>query len=143
MKSSSLSPMKPTQELKVLTDALIEILNLTVRAFETSDCAMASTVEPLEEVIDQLIEEIRMRHINRLQRGKCTIQLGFVLNDLLTNYERISDHCSNLAICVLETEQTGLNPHAYLHDVKTGEEFTTNVQSYLTKYKLPELPAAH
>ncbi|QNL44547.1 Na/Pi cotransporter family protein [Oscillibacter hominis] len=130
-------------ELKVLTDALIEILNLTVRAFETSDCAMASTVEPLEEVIDQLIEEIRMRHINRLQRGKCTIQLGFVLNDLLTNYERISDHCSNLAICVLETEQTGLNPHAYLHDVKTGEEFTTNVQSYLTKYKLPELPAAH
>lgn len=126
-------------ELDVLTRVLKDILERTIQAFETGDCALASTVEPMEEVIDQLIEEIRMRHVNRLQRGKCTIQLGFVLNDVLANYERISDHCSNLAICVIETERSGLNPHAYLQDIKTGEEFAAQVDSCLEKYKLPEL----
>ena len=125
----------------MLTDALEEILSLTLRAFETGDCALAATVEPLEEVIDQTIEEIKLRHIARLQDGRCTIQLGFVLNDLLTNYERISDHCSNLAICVLETERD-LNPHQYLQDVKTGEAFTENLKRYLAKYKLPAREAA-
>ncbi|MEG1917953.1 MAG: Na/Pi symporter, partial [Oscillospiraceae bacterium] len=129
-------------ELDILTRALDEILDTAVRAFETDDLTLATSVEPLEEVIDQLIEEVKVRHIARLQSGQCTIQLGFILSDLLTNYERISDHCSNLAICVIEMEHSGLNPHEYLHDIKGGlnKDFTAAFGVYLEKYALPVLP---
>ena len=91
-------------ELAVATAAITEILNMTTRAFETNDVALASKVEPLEQVIDDSIAEIKMRHISRLQTGECTIELGFVLSDLLNNFERVSDHCSNIAVAMIEVQ---------------------------------------
>ena len=128
-------------ELQVLTEAITEILDISVQAFESNDAALAATVESLEEVVDRLSEEIKLRHINRLQSGRCTIQLGFVLSDLLTNYERISDHCSNVAICVIESEQKNLNPHEYLQQLKESmnQVFTQNYARYQEKYALPEV----
>lgn len=125
-------------ELKVLIEALTDIQALTFDSFQKNDPDTAAHVEPLEETIDQLIEEIRLRHIDRLQSGACTIQLGFVLNDLLTNFERVSDHCSNIAIAVIETKDSAINPHAYLEEIKTGGDFTSDFRSDLKKYTLPQ-----
>ena len=94
--------------------------------------------EPLEETIDQLIEEIRSRHIQRLQAGQCTIQLGFVLSDLLTNIERASDHCSNIAVSVIEECSGGPGRHAYLQEVKAGGAFGEDLRRDRKKYHLPE-----
>ena len=132
------------RELDVLTRAVTDILRTATEAYKTNDAALAVTVEPLEETIDQLSEEIRLRHIHRLQQGVCTIQMGFILSDLLTNYERIGDHCSNLAICVIETQDKDLNPHEYLHDLKRGgnSDFSVSFQSALSRYALPPVPQA-
>ncbi len=132
------------RELDVLTRAVTDILSTATEAYKTNDAALAVTVEPLEETIDQLSEEIRLRHIHRLQQGVCTIQMGFILSDLLTNYERIGDHCSNLAICVIETVDKELNPHEYLHDLKRGgnSDFSTSFQATLSRYALPPVPQA-
>ena len=132
------------QELDVLTRAVTDILSTATEAYKANDAALAVTVEPLEETIDQLSEEIRLRHIHRLQQGVCTIQMGFILSDLLTNYERIGDHCSNLAICVIETQDKDLNPHEYLHDLKRGgnSDFSVSFQSALSRYALPPIPPA-
>ena len=98
----------------------------------------ARRVEPLEETIAQLIEEIRSRHIQRLQAGQCTIQLGFVLSDLLTNIERASDHCSNIAVSVIEECSGGPGRHAYLQEVKAGGAFGEDLRRDRKKYHLPE-----
>ncbi len=124
-------------ELHVLDQAVRDILSQTFDSFIQNDVSSASRIEPLEETIDQLIEEIRLRHIERLQSGKCTIQLGFVLNDLLTNIERVSDHCSNIAICVIESETPGLNAHSYLQEVKAGNSFARDLKADLNRYQLP------
>ena len=99
-------------------DAITEILSLTVDAFVRNDLATAARVEPLEQVIDRLIAHIKTTHIQRLQAGNCTIEMGFMLSDLLTNYERVSDHCSNIAVAVIETEQNAFEAHEYLKGVK-------------------------
>ena len=125
------------KELKVLGAALEDILSQAVSSFNQDDPAAAKAVEPLEETIDQLTEEIRMRHIQRLQTGECTIQLGFVLNDLLTNLERVSDHCSNIAVCVIEERDSSVDHHAYLHRLKVDDNFTEELQEELSKYRLP------
>ncbi|MGE4483834.1 MAG: Na/Pi cotransporter family protein [Oscillospiraceae bacterium] len=127
-----------TVELKVVTDALTEILDIATTAFEKNDIVLAGRVEPLEEVIDGLISTIKMRHIERLQSGKCTIGQGFVLNDLLANYERVSDHCSNIAVCVIEIELNSFDTHEYLQGVKAGnsEEFTRFFEEFSKKYTL-------
>lgn len=101
-------------EIENLSAALHEILDMTAKAFKTSDVQLASSVEPLEQVIDKLISEIKNRHVERLQKGNCTIELGFVLTDLLTNYERVSDHCSNVAVAVLESKHGTFETHEYL-----------------------------
>ena len=124
-------------ELDVLISALKEIMEEAFGSFASGDLAKARSVEPLEETIDQLIEEIRMRHIHRLQTGECTIQLGFILSDLLTNLERVSDHCSNIAISVIEEYDSAMDPHAYLQDLKTGGAFTRDLRDDLRKYHLP------
>ena len=124
-------------ELDVLISALEEIMDEAFGSFASGDLARARSVEPLEETIDQLIEEIRMRHIHRLQTGDCTIQLGFILSDLLTNLERVSDHCSNIAISVIEESDSYMDPHAYLQDLKTGGAFTEDLREDLRKYRLP------
>jgi len=126
------------EELQVLVKALEEIMDTAFTCFQADDPSAAKSVEPLEETIDQLIEEIRLRHIQRLQTGDCTIQLGFVLSDLLTNFERVSDHCSNIAVCVVEEQNRHLDRHAYLHDIKTAGDFTADLDRELKKYQLPE-----
>ena len=127
-------------ELAVLTKALTDILASTFDCFVKNDAGAAEHIEPLEETIDRLIEEIRLRHIERLQTGRCTIQLGFVLNDLLTNFERVSDHCSNIAVCVIESREGVMDSHAYLHEVKAGSPtFNSDLRADLKQYTLPRL----
>ena len=124
-------------EVKILVDALSDVMDKAFRSFTGNDDALARKVEPLEETMDRLIEEVRMRHIQRLQSGECTIQLGFVLSDLLTNFERVSDHCSNIAVSVLEEHDASLDRHAYMEDLKTDDEFNSRLSKALNKYQLP------
>lgn len=126
-----------TRELDTLTLALSEILSITVRAYETDDVALASRVEPLEQVIDHLTEQIKGNHVRRLQKGLCTIEGGFVLSDLLNNYERISDHCSNIAVAIIEVEHNSFDTHQYLNGVKYGNSvFNEIYEVYDQKYAL-------
>ncbi len=126
-------------ELQVLLSALDEIMDEAFGCFAAADVARAHSVEPLEETIDQVIEEIRMRHIHRLQTGECTIQLGFILSDLLGNLERVSDHCSNIAVSIIEEHDDRSDSHAYIHGVKTAEDFAQDLRRDLQKYRLPEI----
>ena len=126
------------EELQVLLSALDDILDLTIRSFQAADVETARRVEPLEETIDQLIEEIRSRHIQRLQAGQCTIQLGFVLSDLRTNIERAADHCANIAVSGIEECSGGPGRHAYLQEVKAGGAFGEDLRRDRKKYHLPE-----
>ena len=129
------------QELAVITKAIVEILILTVGAFEKDDRDMAAKVEPLEQVIDDLKLDLKSRHIRRLQEGKCTIELGFVLADVLTNYERVSDHCSNVAVTVMQVKNSTLESHNYLNEVKSAgdPEFLEFFEGYQKTYSLPEI----
>lgn len=126
-------------EILVATEAIKQILDITVKAFENNDAELALDVEPLEQVIDTLLSEIKNRHISRLTGGNCTIELGFVLSDLLTNYERVSDHCSNIAVSLIQISHSVFDTHEYLNDYKTsgGERFTTAFENYKKQYILP------
>lgn len=125
-------------ELRVMTDAVREILNMVLEAFRDDDLEKAFRVEPLEQVIDDLRDYVKKKHVKRLRGGECTIELGFVLTDLLTDLERISDHCSNIAGCMLEIARDELDIHEYLHDVKTdvANEFNKYFRQYSEKYAL-------
>lgn len=125
-------------EINILTSAISEILDLTRNAFETNDIATATRVEPLEQVVDHLKDQIRLHHILRVQKSECTIEHGFILSDVLTNLERVSDHCSNIAGCLIEiSEDNALNMHKYLDTVKkTDEEFERIYKDYRHKYSL-------
>ena len=125
------------RELEVLLGALRDIMEISFTCFADNDPDKATHVEPLEETIDRLIEEIRLRHTERLQSGVCTIQLGFILNDLLTNLERTSDHCSNIAVCVIETNRRDVDAHAYLHNIKQDSRFVQDLQTDMNRYTLP------
>ena len=129
---------KAEQELHVLYKAIDEIITMTGQAFIEKDMKLAYTVEPLEQVVDYLKEQIRMHHIIRMQKVECTMELGFVLSDILTNLERVSDHCSNIAGCLIEmAEHATLDLHEYLHKVhKDGKEFETLYHYYKDKYAL-------
>ncbi|MDO4750141.1 MAG: Na/Pi cotransporter family protein [Eubacteriales bacterium] len=109
------------EDLMTLRRALEEILRLTVEAYETTSVETARKVEPLEQVIDLISERARMHHIERLREGHCTIELGFILSDLLADIERISDHCSNVAACIIELQNDGMGTHEYLNALKTGD----------------------
>jgi phosphate:Na+ symporter len=125
------------QEIAVLTAAIKEIIDLTGRAYVSGDLAVAAQVEPLEQVIDDIIAKIRSNHINRLQGHECTIEMGFILHDLLNNYERISDHCSNVAVVIIEVDHDSFDTHKYLNAVKYGnEEFDETYHTYSQKYSL-------
>lgn len=127
------------EELEVLTGALREVLDTAVEVFEREDTAKAAEVEPLEETIDDLSRELRKRHVRRLRAGECTIELGFVLADLVTNYERISDHCSNVAIALLQSGEESQEAHEYTAELHRGEnaEFQRAYEAYRKKYTLP------
>ena len=125
-------------ELATVTAAIREILSLSLKAFERHDTAIASQVEPLEQVIDTLKEQMRTRHILRMQQGHCSIEAGFVLSDLLTDLERTSDHCSNIAGCVIDARAHNLNLHETLRQAKTADgSFQQTYESYVEKYQLP------
>jgi len=127
---------KAKTELGVIAAAVNEILDLTVDSFNTDNAVLASEVEPLEEVIDNLKDTLRKRHVSRLQEGKCTIELGFVFSDLLTNYERISDHCSNIAVSTIQVRTDKQDAHKYLRGIKSGEneQYIGEFDSYSKKY---------
>ncbi len=125
-------------EIKVISSAVNEITNLTLEAFRTENTDKAASVEPLEQVVDELKEKIRLNHILRLQKNYCTIEHGFILSDILTNLERVADHCSNVAVCILEmTNHSSIESHTYLSGIKTtGEDFRQKFMEYSAKYSL-------
>ena len=130
-------PLDAQEELATLERAVREIGALSLQAFETGDLTAASRVEPLEQVIDTLKDQLRTRQIARLQKGACSLETGFIWTDLLTNFERVADHCSNIAGCVLETQHKSLDLHEYLDGVKqSAPEFRREYEAYSRKYAL-------
>ena len=131
-------------ELQVLEDAVQDTLSRTTDAFRKGDLHLASKVEPLEAVVNELVRAIKARHIARLQAGSCSIEYGFVLDDLLTNYERVCDHCSNVAVAQIEVAQDSFDTHAYLNDLRHGndtkesEEFHRRLERYRERYLFPD-----
>ena len=136
-KSIELSP-DAIHELNVMEAAVREVLDLSIRALTDEDLESARMVEPLEELIDDLSNEMKNRHIERLQKGICTLQHGFVFNDLITNFERISDHCSNIAAAMIELEQDAFDTHDYVDSLiaRKDEEFSRSFRKFKEKYTL-------
>ena len=131
------------QELAVLQRAVNDIITRTVKAYTNNDMVQAMKVEPQEQVIDALVKEIKSRHVSRLRDGKCTVEYGFVLEDLLTAYERSADHCSNIAVEILQVAEGKLETHEYLNALKTGEleesaKYSERFQRYKARYVIPE-----
>lgn len=128
------------RELPVIVDAVSEILDMSINAFVNNDVNLAKNVEPLEDVIDQLRSDLKTRHIERLRNGKCTIELGFILQDLLTNFERVSDHCSNIAVYLIQINDNSMDTHEYMNELKKLDrsEFMDEFNDYKNKYILPE-----
>ena len=124
-------------ELSVMTAAVGEVMGLAVKAFAENDAQAASCVEPLEQVVDDLKNELRTRHILRMKKSECSIEAGFVWSDLLTNLERVSDHCSNVALCVLDLKKHTLSAHETQHERKDVPEFAEQYRRYSEKYALP------
>lgn len=131
---------KAKKELDVLISALTEVLETTVLAFCNNNIRLAETVEPLEQVIDKLTDKIKARHIKRLRNGECTIEMGFILTDLMTSCERVSDHCSNVAVCVIQINLDRFGTHEYLNELKAEDagKFKERYISYREKYVLPD-----
>ncbi|MBQ7847143.1 MAG: Na/Pi cotransporter family protein [Clostridia bacterium] len=135
-KKLSFSP-EAQKELQILSEAVCEILDLTYESFRTNDLTLATKVEPLEQVIDRLRDFMKRQHIDRLGRQECTIELGFIFSDLITCLERVSDHCSNIAGCILEMSHENMDIHSYLSKVKSGDtqEFNEYFEYFSTKYE--------
>lgn len=129
---------KGSDEIGVYSDAVKEILDITMRAFENMDKDTAITVEPLEDVIDDLNIVIKEKHIKRLRCGECTTELGFILSDITTSYERVADHCSNLAIYVLQSGMEEMDTHNFLlqHGIENNKEFQKRYMEYKKKYSI-------
>lgn len=131
---------KAIEELQVFSDALRDIVDQTMEAFALGDLDKARQIEPFEQVIDSLNIELKQRHIRRLRKGKCTIELGLILEDMITNYERISDHCSNIAVCMIRVNEDGFDTHEYLDVLKEEKApwFEEEFYNLSKKYALPE-----
>ncbi len=131
---------KAKEDIAIITGAVSEILDLATAALTNEDMEMAMRVEPLEQVIDRLKRKIKNGHIYRLRQGDCTMELGFILSDLLTNYERISDHCSNIAVCFIEIVNDSFETHEYLNRVRSSDEsdFNQMYEQYKAKYVITE-----
>ena len=125
-------------EMDVLLSAVNEILALAITAFISEDYEKAYQVEPLEEHIDVLCDELKLRHVERLQKGECSLQIGFVFNDLLTNFERVADHCSNIAVAMIELKQDEFQAHNYINNLKElrSHNFDALYNQYAEKYKI-------
>jgi phosphate:Na+ symporter len=130
-------------ELEILEQAVIDMLAKTAKAFEKTDLARAMKIEPHEEVIDALVREVKSRHVRRLRDGKCTVEYGFVLDDLLTSYERIADHCSNIALEMLQSAEDKMEVHEYLNALRAGEldeseNYNQRIGQYTARYHFPD-----
>ena len=130
--------VKAKNEMGIFGEAVEDILNRAVRAFVESDMELAQTVEPLEDVIDDINKEVKKRHIKRLRKGKCTIDMGLILADVAANYERVADHCSNLAVYMIQMEDASIEAHEYINMLTEGnrEEFEKMREAYQEKYQL-------
>ena len=130
---------KATEELQIFSKAVSDIVEMSVSIFENEDVEEAKHVEPFEEAIDVIQKEMKKRHTKRLRKGKCTVELGFVLSDITNNYERIADHCSNIAISVMQLKEDETHAHEYVDTLPKGEgsEFDIRLHNYLKKYELP------
>ena len=130
---------KAQEELAIFTKAVTDTLEAAVKVFCEEDLQLAKKVEPMEENIDYLSEEMKKRHIKRLRKGKCTIEMGFVLSDITTNYERVSDHCSNIAICLLQLNEEGFDTHEYQDVISSKDNvaYVEEVKRLREYYKLP------
>lgn len=137
-KNTGFSP-KAREELVIFSNAIREIVTTAMKAFRDDDLQEAELVEPLEEVIDGLNDRLKKRHVKRLRDGSCTIEMGFVLSDLTTNYERVADHCSNIAVCLMQVQEEGMEVHEYLDDLRQSddENFRVNYKKFVKKYALP------
>ena len=125
------------KELSVLIDAIKEIANITTEAYVNNDIKEANKTEPLEQAIDMLVAELKARHIQRLRNGECSIELGFILSDLLGNFQRIGDHYSNVAVSIIELSHNSFDTHKYLNSVKYGNRnFDEKYNEYFEKYRL-------
>lgn len=120
-------------ELSVMAAAVLETMRITRKAFDSNDLELAGQVEPLEEIVDDLSDELKLRHVERLQKGRCTIANGFVFNDLITNFERVSDQCSNIAVAMIELSSGSFETHEYLDEVK--EKRTRDYEKWLEVYR--------
>ena len=127
-----------SRELHVMLSAVTRILELTISAFLNNDVDAAYRVEPLEELIDNLCDEMKLHHIDRLQTGECTLNHGFAFNDLLTNCERVSDHCSNIAVAMIELESDSFDTHEYLSSIKEmkSDTYERYYEEYSQQYHL-------
>ena len=132
------------KELETFAKAVHDIVGNTVQVFENQDIEAAKHIEPLEQVIDGLNLEIKQRHINRLRKGRCTIETGLILEDIMTNFERVSDHCSNIAVCMIEVRDNGFETHGYLEHLTNEDnpQFAKECRQYYKQYQLPELKKA-
>ena len=130
---------KATGEVAVFCRAVSDILNLSIQVFGTEDAELANDIEPLEEVVDRLNKKVKKRHVKRLQNGKCTIEAGIVLSDLVTNFERVADHCSNIGVCMIQIKEDAFDTHEYLDTLDKGENtrFYKKYMEYKGRYKLP------
>ena len=129
---------KGQHELHVISDAVAEVIRLAVESFTTEDLDIARKVEPLEQVIDDLCDEMKFHHVERLQAGNCTILQGFIFNDLLINFERVSDHCSNVAVALIELNAGDFDTHEYLDHLKEkrSEEFNKELAGFETRFNI-------
>lgn len=127
-------------ELQVFSAAVREVVRISMKAMKTENSEMAKQVEPLEEVIDDIGDEMKKRHVDRLREGRCTIELGFILSDLTTSYKRIADHCSNIAVCLIQADNDEYGRHEYLKSLKAEDDafFRTHFAEYSRQYALPE-----
>lgn len=138
-KNMQFSPKAKT-ELDILSSAVREAVDISFDAFKSNNKNEADKVEPLEELIDTLAVELKARHIRRLREGKCTIELGFAHSDILNNLERVADHCSNIAVDVIQSDQLEFDAHEYLDRIKNkdNQQFARDYKTYKEKYRLPE-----
>lgn len=127
-----------TNELNVLRQAITDIVDLTINAYIENDIKKALEVEPLEEVIDSICYDLKTRHINRVKSGKCTLSQGFIFNDILADYERVADYCSNIAVAMIELESNSFDTHEYLNSIKTAENnaFKNSYEKYRKMYSI-------
>ena len=131
---------KAVEELTIYSEVVKQTVELAVSTFRNEDSQTVMEMEALKAVISKLKSELKQRHIKRLQKGKCTIELGFIHSDIITSYKRVADHCSNVAVCVAEVGADEYETHGYVDDMKHGsseEQFKNNYRSLRDKYMLP------